>query len=173
MRPVDRSRRPLLALPLLMAALPSRGLADNADATVLSITGPRPAAPGRESRVDFDLAALRKLRQQRLLTTTPWYSGASEFAGPLLREVLAAAGMEAAPEGTARCTALNDYRVEIPVDDALRYDVLVAHQLNGKPMSVRDKGPLFIIYPFSSQPQLRTTIYYNRCIWQLRTIALV
>jgi hypothetical protein len=173
MHPVDPARRPLLALPLLMAVLPSRGLAAGAEATVLTVRGTLPAAPALESRVDFDLAALRKLRQQRLLTTTPWYSGASEFAGPLLREVLAAAGMDAAPEGTARCTALNDYRVEIPLDDALRYDVLVAHQLNGKPMSVRDKGPLFIIYPFSSQPQLRTTIYYNRCIWQLRTIALV
>jgi hypothetical protein len=51
--------------------------------------------------------------------------------------------------------------------------VVVAHLLNGKPMSVREKGPLFVIYPFDDDPQLRTTIYYSRCIWQLKSIELV
>jgi hypothetical protein len=169
---VDFSRRRILACPLLAAALPQRTLAQ-AGAPVLTVNGAALAATARDGRVDFDLAALRKLRQHRVHTTTPWYKEANEFAGPLLREVLAAAGVPAAPEGTLRCTALNDYRVEIPLADAQSFDVVVAHLLNGKPMSVRDKGPLFVIYPFSSQPQLRTTTYYNRCIWQLRSIELV
>jgi hypothetical protein len=166
------TRRQILALPLMTSVLPLRARAQTG-VPVLTVSGALLAAPARDGRFDFDLPALRNLRQHRVLTTTPWYKGASEFAGPLLREVLAAAGLPPTSEGSVRCTALNDYRVEIPLDDAMRYDVVVAHLLNGKPMSVRDKGPLFIIYPFSARPQLRTTTYYNRCIWQLRTIALI
>jgi hypothetical protein len=38
------------------------------------------------------------------------------------------------------------------------------------PMPVRDKGPLFVIYPFDAQPELRNAIYYSRSAWQLRSI---
>ena len=88
-------------------------------------------------------------------------------------ESLKAAGAKLDGSGNLRCTALNDYRVEIPLDDVRRYDVVVAHLLNGKPMSVREKGPLFVIYPFDEQPQLRTTTYFSRCIWQLKAIELL
>ena len=37
-------------------------------------------------------------------------------------------------------------------------------------MPVRDKGPLFIIYPFDSSAELRSEPYYSRSAWQLRTI---
>ena len=73
---------------------------------------------------------------------------------------------------TLRAIALNDYRVEIPPDDARRFDVVVAHLFNGKPMSVREKGPLFVIYPFDEQPQLKTSTYFSRCIWQLKQIEI-
>ena len=87
--------------------------------------------------------------------------------------MLTAAGAGRDGSGNLRCTALNDYRVEIPLDDVRRFDVVVAHLFNGKPMSVREKGPLFVIYPFDEQPQLRTTTYFSRCIWQLKAIELL
>lgn len=37
-------------------------------------------------------------------------------------------------------------------------------------MPVRDRGPLFVIYPFDSQSELRNAIYYSRSAWQLRSI---
>ena len=81
--------------------------------------------------------------------------------------MLAAAGAE----GSAlRLRALNDYRVDIPADDVRRYDVIVAHQLNGQALTVRDKGPLFLMYPFDRHPELRNSVYFSRCIWQLRHI---
>ena len=50
--------------------------------------------------------------------------------------------------------------------------MVVAHLFNGKPMSVREKGPLFVIYPFDEQPQLKTSTYFSRCIWQLKQIEI-
>ena len=41
---------------------------------------------------------------------------------------------------------------------------------DGKAMPVRDKGPLFIIYPFDRSEELRSERYYGRSAWQLRRI---
>ena len=35
-----------------------------------------------------------------------------------------------------------------------------------------EKGPLFVMYPFDTQPALRTAVYFSRCIWQLKSIEL-
>jgi hypothetical protein len=133
---------------------------------VLSISG---ATVGRNGRGEFDMAALERLPQRSIRTETPWYSGARTFSGPLLRDVLAAAS---ATGKALRMIALNDYSVEVPVADALEHDVILATALDGKPMSVRDKGPLFVMYPFDAKPQLRNAVYFGRCIWQLRSIEL-
>jgi hypothetical protein len=173
MSPITPSRRRLLALPLLLACPGAIAQSATRPAALLSISGAGLGPPAQGGRTEFDLAALQKLAQRKIVTATPWHSSVSEFSGPLLRDVLAAAGAAAQASGNLRCTALNDYRVEIPVDDVRRFDVVVAHLFNGKPMAVRDKGPLFVIYPFDEQPMLRTTTYYSRCIWQLKAIELL
>lgn len=119
------------------------------------------------ARAAFDLAMLEALPQHRFTTRTPWDDGPVSFSGPRLRDVLQAAG---AHGQRLRATALNDYRVTIPVDDALRYDVIVATRRNDAPMAVRDKGPLFIVYPFDSDPALRDKRFYERSIWQLKAL---
>lgn len=162
-------RRIVLAAPLTGLASYAAALEAPAATVVLTVRGAL-ARASRDGKADFDMAMLERLPQRSITTETPWHSGARTFQGPLLREVLAAAG---APRGqTARLVALNDYSVEMPLDDARRYDVIVARQLDGKPMSVREKGPLFVMYPFDTQPQLRNAVYFSRCVWQLRSIEL-
>lgn len=73
---------------------------------------------------------------------------------------------------TIVAVALNDYKTEIPFQDAMQYQVIVARLMNDKPMPVREKGPLFIIYPFDSQSELRAALYYNRSAWQLRSLQI-
>jgi hypothetical protein len=164
---------PQITRRLVLAALPAVACGHHVVAhgspdrsAVLTVGGlVRPGSGEREVR--FDLAALAQLPQRRIKTRTPWHSGEQEFTGPLLRDLLAAAGTEGQ---TLRMWALNDYRVDIPFDDARRFDVIVAHQINGQPISVRDKGPLFVMYPFDRNPELRNSVYLSRCIWQLRRI---
>ena len=122
-------------------------------------------ASGR--KVDFDMAMLEKLPQRSLTTGTPWYPKPRTFTGPLLRDVLAAGGAS----GTQlRLIALNDFKVGMPVSDADQYDVVLARLLDGQPMPVREKGPLFVIYPYDSNPELQSELFFNRSAWQLRTI---
>jgi hypothetical protein len=116
------------------------------------------------------MAVLEALPQRSLTTRTPWYDGPRKFTGPLLRDVLQAARAKGIG---LKAIALNDYTVNIPFGDALQFDVVMARLLDDKPMSVRDKGPLFIIYPFDDKPELRVPQYFSRCAWQLRTIEIV
>jgi hypothetical protein len=115
------------------------------------------------------MAMLEKLPQRSFSTKTPWYPEARKFTGVLLRDLLAAVG---ARGKTVKAVALNDYRVDIPVDEAQRHDLMVAYLLDDKTMPVREKGPLVLIYPFDTQPQLRTAINYSRAAWQLRQLEL-
>lgn len=137
---------------------------------VLTVSGRLVTRANSEAAADFDMAMLAALPQRTVVTRTPWYEGARRFSGPLLRDVLAAAGVTGAAGRSLRATALNDYRVEIPVDDATRFDVVVARALDDRPMAVREKGPLFVIYPFDDRPELANPTFFGRCIWQLRSI---
>ncbi len=130
---------------------------------VLTVSGAVAQANSGANAV-FDMKMLEKLPQKTFSTQTPWYPSAVSFTGPLLRDVLAAAG---AKGHKITAIALNDYKTEIPFDDAVKFDAIVARLMNDKPMPIREKGPLFIVYPFDTKAELRNEIYYNRSAWQL------
>jgi len=161
-------RRSLLGLAALPLLAPRHAAALDAPEgpVVLTLSG-KLRQPNRGAVAQFDMAMLEKLPQLSYSTRTPWYTQARKFTGPLLRDVLAAAGAQGSQ---LRVTALNDYRIDIPMDDAQRHDLLLARLLDDKPMPVRDKGPLFIIYPFDQNAALRNALYFSRCVWQLRSI---
>ncbi|MDC7712340.1 molybdopterin-dependent oxidoreductase [Vogesella indigofera] len=115
----------------------------------------------------FDTAMLDKLPQQKMTVETPWYKTAQTFEGPLFRDVLKATGIKGKK---LYVVALNDYAAEIPLADLEKYDVILARKINGKVLHVRDKGPLFIMYPFDKKPELRTKDIYSRCVWQVNRI---
>lgn len=122
---------------------------------------------GGKPALHLDLEAIRDLPQRDIDTTTTWTDGTSRFRGPLLRDVLAYAGA-----GGTRlvATAVNDYFVTIPVEDALRYDVILAHEMDGEPLKRSDKGPLWVVYPESEHSELLDPLYNGRWIWQLKKI---
>lgn len=152
--------------PFASGPLSAFALEAPAGPVVLTLTGSVHSRNGAQG-AEFDMAMLERLPQTSFTTRTPWYHSARRFTGPLLRDVLRAAG---AKGSKLRVTALNDYRVELPVDDAQRHELIIARLIDGAPMAVRDRGPLFLIYPFDAQPELRSAVYYSRSAWQLRTI---
>ena len=102
----------------------------------------------------FDLAMLEKLGMKTIETTTPWYTGKVRFDGIPLSK-------------SARVLALNDYTTIIPIDDFYKFPVIMALKMNGQYMRIRDKGPLFIVYPYDSSAELQNQIYYSRSAWQV------
>lgn len=118
-------------------------------------------------------AEFAALPQASIRTHTPWTEGMQEFHGVLLRDVLAAAGIDAtASAGTLEATALNSYAVEFPASDAAQYGVLVARSQNGVEMTPRGKGPYWLVYPRDTYPELADQRFDHRWAWQLRQIAV-
>lgn len=136
--------------------------------TILSVTGSvQSSGTATAESWEFDLPALKALPSERFTTTTIWTEGEQTFEGVTLAALLEHVG---ASGGSLRAIALNDYAVDIPASDATQGGPIVAYQRNGEDMSVRDKGPLWIIYPFDDTPSYKTEEYYSRSIWQLAKI---
>lgn len=120
-----------------------------------------------EPSVEFDRAALARLPQRAILTSTPWTEGTITFEGPLLRDVLRQAGSRGT---TITAIAINEYKVNLPFSDAEAFDVIVALKRDGQYMPVRDKGPLWIVYPLDQVAELRTPGTHAKMIWQLKAM---
>jgi hypothetical protein len=87
--------------------------------------------------------------------------------GVLMRDLMRHVGGKGQ---NAKIAALDGYTMDVPVEDFLKYDVVLATEIDGKKLTVRDKGPAWLIYPASANPELKDTIYESRSVWQIKTI---
>ncbi|APG47373.1 molybdopterin-dependent oxidoreductase [Phaeobacter porticola] len=159
------------AVTLLCGVAPTVALAAQSDEAVLTVAVTSPGDDGA-LRHEFSIEDLRTLPVAQFDTRTIWTSGEQEFTGVSLAALLAHVGVTDAQNGIVVARAINDYAVEIPVADAISGGPMVAYERNGSSMSVRDKGPLWIVYPYDSDPTYRTEAVYSRSIWQLEEITV-
>lgn len=109
------------------------------------------------------------LPMHELATTTSVTEGVQQFEGVLMRDLLALMPHHE-PAETVVAGALNDYEVEIPMEDFIRFDVILAHSMNGTRLTSRDKGPWWIIYPRDDHDELQDIRYDTRWVWQLNRL---
>jgi hypothetical protein len=131
---------------------------------VLTITGNVPHAP-----VSLSVDELEAMGLESMTTVTPWHDGPVTFEGIPMERLMAHAGVET---GQIEVAALNNYFVQMPLDAVIKAEGLVATRKNGTRMPVPDKGPLFLIFPFSDRPELKTESYYSWSVWQIRQITV-
>jgi hypothetical protein len=105
-----------------------------------------------------------------IVTSTIWTQGVHEFSGVPLHALLQHLDLSGT---TIEAIALNDYSVVIPLNDAESEWPIVAFAIDGQPIPRREKGPLWIIYPFDQSPEFRTETIYSRSIWQLNRLNIV
>ncbi|WP_052283402.1 molybdopterin-dependent oxidoreductase [Kluyvera genomosp. 1] len=122
-----------------------------------------------EGKAVFDIASLEKLGVVSFQTTSPWYNGRTNFTGISMRKLMDYVGAKGT---TLKVTALNDYTTAIPLSDFNKYNVILALKINGEYMRIRDKGPLFIVYPYDSLPELNNQIFYSRSAWQVSRMSV-
>jgi hypothetical protein len=156
------------ALLLAGLALSAPALALDAPTTrpILTVSGKIGVKNAGET-ARFDMKMIEALPQHSFTTSTPWFDKPMKFTGPLLADLLAAVK---ASGTTLSAVAINDYKIDIPMSDVQKYKVIVARLLDDKPMPVREKGPLFVVFPFDSAAELRNSTYYERSIWQLKAL---
>ncbi|WP_422074188.1 oxidoreductase [Tranquillimonas rosea] len=133
---------------------------------ILTVTGAIGVTNDGDAAV-FDRAMLEGLDPVQIVTETIWTDGVQTFTGVPLARLIEAVDAEGA---MLSATAINDYAVEIPRSDWVEDGPILAYLNNGTPMSVRDKGPLWVIYPYDDNPDYQTEVVYSRSIWQLDRI---
>jgi len=139
------------------------------DKALLTVTGAI-ATTNSPGAAVFDRDMLAALPRTTFTTSTIWTEGEVRFAGVELRSLLDRLGVTG---GTLRITAINDYSVQIPAAEVVAGGALLADLRDGKPMSVRDKGPIWVVYPYDSSPDFRNEVIYSRSVWQVDRIEVL
>ena len=154
-----------LFLAILAASSPASAFEMRAptEDVVLIVSG-EIAVTNQGDTAGFDRPMLEVLGGDIIVTSTIWTDGVSEFEGVRLSKLVELLGVEM---GDLVAFAINDYSVKIPVTDAYDYEPIIAYKRNGAFMSVRDKGPLWMIYPYGLDLATNTELIYSRSIWQL------
>jgi hypothetical protein len=129
------------------------------------IVRPRIAA----QRAEFDQKMLEALGLEQLTTTTNWTDGKQVFEGVRVSKLLDLVGAK----GTSLSTvALDDYTSTIPLEMLTKYPALFALSMNGKALTPRDKGPIWIVLPRDDYPALADPKYDTYWVWQLKSIVV-
>jgi len=147
----------LVATVILSFALQQRPASAEALLTVVS----------GDEQIKIQRDDLATLKTATITTGTDWTDGVSTFKGPLVRDVLELAGVKGGAPTTVSAKAANDYSVDIPIEDFRKYNVILATEMDDKPLTLRDKGPLWIIYPRDDHSELDDPAINARWIWQL------
>jgi hypothetical protein len=135
---------------------------------ILTISGKIQRA-NKDATAQFDRAMLESIGIITIETSTPWHDGVVKFEGIRMDELMTYVG---AHGDYVLAIALNDYSSEIPMEDFGKHDPILALKLNGEYMPVSDKGPLFIVYPYDSAPELKSQEFYGRSVWQVAKLVV-
>ncbi len=158
----------LLAASLVPCVASAASLGKPTGKVILTLSGNISHTNSGE-KAEFDREMLEALGVTEVRQHTPWTDGEQTFSGVLGSKILDAVGAQGV---TIVARAVNDYEVEIPASDLRDYPVLFAMKQGGRYMRLRDKGPLWIIYPYEKYPELATAETREKWIWQLSTIVV-
>jgi hypothetical protein len=105
-----------------------------------------------------------ELPSSSVTTSTPW-TPTSDFVGPLLGKVLSEVEAKGAK---LRLIALDNFSVEVDAGYLEKYGTILAASKNNARLTVRDFGPIFVMYPRDSfKKELDTPAAASYLVWQL------
>jgi hypothetical protein len=125
---------------------------------------------GFERAHAFDFAALTALPTQTIKPTLEYDAQPHTLSGPLLVDVLQAAGAQAGSAGSLLLRAIDGYAVTLELAEARRRRFIVATHLDGKPMPLGGLGPLWAIHDADRDPEMAARPLDQRfglCPWAL------
>ncbi|MBE71321.1 MAG: hypothetical protein CMO07_11485 [Thalassospira sp.] len=117
--------------------------------------------------VHVSLEELMKLQATEISTSTQWTDGVQKFRGVAFDTLFDTYGLKAE---TVRVSALNDYNVMVPADVLRNDGAILAYHLNDAEMSVREKGPFWVIFPYDADARFQTDTYWAYSVWQVKSV---
>ncbi|RJG03530.1 molybdopterin-dependent oxidoreductase [Noviherbaspirillum sedimenti] len=118
----------------------------------------------------FDFAAIAALPAVSIKPTLEYDARPHTLSGPLLSDVVTAAGAPDMASARLLLRAVDGYAVVISLADARKYRFIVATHLDGRPMPLGGLGPLWAVYDADRFPGMAAKPLNQRftlCPWAL------
>ncbi len=118
----------------------------------------------------FDFAAIGALPSVSIRPTLEYDSKPHQLAGPLLMDLLKAAGVKAVDTTKLLLRAVDGYVAAISWAEASRYRFIVATHLDDRPIPLGGLGPLWAVYDADRFPDMTAKPLnqrFVRCPWAL------
>jgi hypothetical protein len=118
----------------------------------------------------FDFAELTALPKTSIKPTLEYDGKPHLLSGPLLADVLQAAGADLGARSSLLLRAIDGYGVTVDGADARRMRFIVATHLDGAPMPLGGLGPLWAVFDADRDPEMRSKPLEQRfglCPWAL------
>ena len=135
---------------------------------ILSISG-KIAHQNVSDEFRFDRDMLKAIGMRELTTRSYEKGQVATWRGILVKDLL---GFVGAKGVEVEAIALDNYRMVIPRWDFDNYDVILALEKDGQPLTVRTRGPTRIIYPYDQHAELQTPEYGVRLVWQIKKLVV-
>lgn len=126
--------------------------------------------PDGYGKIVLTRAKLLELDQRTIRTSNIYIDGVAEFRGPGAYEVIDFIGRAGAD--TVRITTATDTFIDVTLDELRRFGPILAMEMNGEPLTRRNRGPLWLIYPVDDFSELEKPTYYNRLIAHVQEMEL-
>ena len=123
--------------------------------------------------------AINSLQQHRLSTVAEYDEAEHNLQGPLLENVLQAAGVDVA-QAIAQghwltLQGIDGYRTHLPITQAVRWRMLLATQLDAQPLAMGGVGPLWAMFApqhIAELSQLPIKQRFQAAVWGLYFIQI-
>ena len=123
-----------------------------------------------DGRLDFDMTTLEQIGLIEFSVDDPHIGKRITYQGVPISALLAVAQVSnSAAEIDAR--ALNDYEATLQIQAIKDWPVIIATKRDGERMSIVDKGPLEIVFPYGIYP-INPDEFNNLWVWQLRALEI-
>jgi hypothetical protein len=176
------------AMPLVQAAEPGKRAPAAPGPVVLTLSGPGLKRFNRgptdaaleqlfhkhqvvfDRGFEFDAAALQALPAVQIRPTVEYDGRPHLLSGPLLEQVLAAAGVVADAPVQLLLRALDGYAVQVSLADARRWRMVLATKLDGRFLALGGLGPQWAVYDADRLEDFRDKPLKERfglCPWGL------
>jgi hypothetical protein len=121
-----------------------------------------------DKSIQMDLATLESMGLVDYTVNDPFEKKDITYRGVLMSTLLDVLQVSSTAK-TLHIVALNDYAVDVPIQDLRNYPVIFALKADGEYMPISTHGPAMLVYPYNDFT-FDQAVYNNYWIWQIASI---
>ncbi|NQW23031.1 MAG: molybdopterin-dependent oxidoreductase [SAR202 cluster bacterium] len=119
--------------------------------------------------LELDMPTLEGFGLVKYTVNDPWLNAENTYTGVLISDLRKALGASSSATSLL-FTALDDYQVDISLEDVEKWPILLATRNNGEYMDIENSGPTRVIFPYDAFPEIDRVSYKDLWIWNIKSV---